>query len=68
MSSLAGFCGCMFVTNSRQINSFLSTSQPSFLHGRFVWASWDVNELQSGEARQRIDNDVAYLRLGVHGL
>lgn len=45
-----------------------ASDQASFLHGRFVWASWDVNELQSGQARQRIDNDAAYLRLGVHGL
>ncbi|KAH0555674.1 hypothetical protein GP486_006382 [Trichoglossum hirsutum] len=40
----------------------------AFLHGRFVWANWDVDELRTGELRERIDNDPDYLKVGVKGL
>ncbi|KAH6960124.1 hypothetical protein DER45DRAFT_627163 [Fusarium avenaceum] len=39
-----------------------------FLHGRFVWAAWDVDELKSGPVRKRLEKDVNFLRIGVHGL
>jgi hypothetical protein len=38
-----------------------------FLHGRFVWAAWDVDELK-GPIRERLEKDVDFLRIGVHGL
>lgn len=47
---------------------WLASPEALFLHGRFVWASWDVDELKSGELRQRIDEDVMFLRVGVHGV
>ncbi|KAH0538853.1 hypothetical protein FGG08_004570 [Glutinoglossum americanum] len=40
----------------------------AFLHGRFVWACWDVDELRTGEIRKRIDADPDYLKIGVKGL
>lgn len=40
----------------------------AFLHGRFVWCEWDVDELASGEIRQKIDEDPWYLKVGVKGL
>jgi len=40
----------------------------AFLHGRFVWASWDVDELRVGEIRKRMDSDSDYLKVGVKGL
>ncbi|KAL6912775.1 hypothetical protein FSST1_010535 [Fusarium sambucinum] len=45
-----------------------STSQAAFLHGRFVWAAWDIDELMSGDVRKRIDNDGDFLTLKLIGL
>ncbi|KAI0205875.1 short-chain dehydrogenase [Astrocystis sublimbata] len=45
-----------------------ASPEASFLHGRFVWASWDVEKLQNGEIRKRIDDDPAYLKIGINGL
>jgi hypothetical protein len=39
-----------------------ATKKAAFLHGRFVWASWDVEELASGELRKEIDEDPYFLR------
>ena len=39
-----------------------------FLHGRFTWAAWDVDDLRSGEVKQHIEKDDKYLRIGVGGL
>ncbi|KAI0104340.1 short-chain dehydrogenase [Nemania sp. FL0031] len=45
-----------------------ASPEAKFLHGRFVWASWDVRKLQGGEIRKRIDEDPAYLKIGINGL
>ncbi|KAI1424338.1 short chain dehydrogenase [Xylaria sp. FL1777] len=45
-----------------------ASPEAKFLHGRFVWASWDVEKLQSGKIRRRIDEDPAYLKIGINGL
>ncbi|KAM0280497.1 hypothetical protein ACHAO9_011171 [Fusarium lateritium] len=45
-----------------------ASPEASFLHGRFVWAAWDVDELKNGSIRERLENDVDFLRIGVHGL
>ncbi|KAH8666168.1 hypothetical protein BGZ61DRAFT_538358 [Ilyonectria robusta] len=45
-----------------------ASKEARFLHGRFVWASWDVDELATGELRKRIDENVDFLRIGVVGL
>jgi hypothetical protein len=42
--------------------------EASFLHGRVVWASWDVEELASGNLRKRIEEDSYFLRVSVVGL
>lgn len=47
---------------------WLASPEAKFLHGRFVWASWDVDELKSGEIRKAIEEDVEFLKIGVHGL
>lgn len=39
-----------------------------FLHGRFTWASWDVDELMEGEIKARLEREVDFLRVGVCGL
>lgn len=47
---------------------WLASPEARFLHGRFIWASWDVDELKTGEVRKKIDEDIAFLKVGVHGL
>lgn len=38
------------------------------MHGRFAWATWDVDELSTGNVRKRIDDDYYFLRCSVDGL
>uniref|UniRef100_A0A093Y346 General stress protein 39 n=1 Tax=Talaromyces marneffei PM1 TaxID=1077442 RepID=A0A093Y346_TALMA len=45
-----------------------ATDEARFLHGRFAWASWDVEELATGELRKRIDEDPYFLRTSISGL
>lgn len=45
-----------------------TTREASFLQGRFVWASWDIDEYSTGETRQRLEDDMEYLKIGVVGL
>jgi hypothetical protein len=45
-----------------------ASDEAAFLHGRFIWARWDVQELASGEIRERLESDEKFLRIGVHGL
>ncbi|RFU33068.1 hypothetical protein B7463_g3263, partial [Scytalidium lignicola] len=45
-----------------------TAKEAAFLHGRFVWASWDVEELSTGKIRKRIDEDPYYLRASIVGL
>ncbi|KAF5985538.1 peroxisomal short-chain alcohol dehydrogenase [Fusarium coicis] len=42
-----------------------ATPEASFLHGRFVWANWDVDELKTGPVRKQIDTDEHFLKVGV---
>ncbi|RSL56402.1 hypothetical protein CEP54_008870 [Fusarium duplospermum] len=45
-----------------------ASPEAQFLHGRFVWSTWDVNDLASGELRSQIDADPWLLKVGVKGL
>ncbi|RSL49003.1 hypothetical protein BHE90_004957 [Fusarium euwallaceae] len=45
-----------------------ASDEAEFLHGRFVWANWDVDELQTGPLRERIENDPSFLKMTVKGL
>ncbi|KAM0464766.1 hypothetical protein ACHAPV_002602 [Trichoderma viride] len=45
-----------------------ASDEAAFLHGRFIWSAWDVEELQSGQLGERIETDEQYLRIGVHGV
>ncbi|RYP32952.1 hypothetical protein DL767_004968 [Monosporascus sp. MG133] len=53
---------------SGQFAVWLASPEAKFLHGRFVWVSWDVDELKSGELRKRINEDELFLKTGVRGL
>ncbi|KAL7940868.1 hypothetical protein V8C42DRAFT_355944 [Trichoderma barbatum] len=45
-----------------------TSNEASFLHGRFAWAAWDVEELATGEKRSLIDKNPNLLKVGVVGL
>ncbi|KAF2813273.1 short chain dehydrogenase [Mytilinidion resinicola] len=42
--------------------------EAAFLHGRFVWAGWDVEQLMKGPIRERIESNPDYLKIGVIGM
>jgi len=44
-----------------------STKEAAYLHGRFVWCHWDVNEFKE-MYEKRLAEDVDFLRVSVHGL
>ncbi|KAH8883171.1 NAD(P)-binding protein [Thozetella sp. PMI_491] len=44
-----------------------ATNEAAYLHGRFAWAAWDVNELENGNVKQRINTDPDFLTLGFIG-
>ncbi|KAI1806613.1 NAD(P)-binding protein [Daldinia bambusicola] len=45
-----------------------ATPEAELIHGRFVWAAWDIDELQSGELGKRLREDRNFLRFGVNGI
>ncbi|PVH94918.1 NAD(P)-binding protein [Periconia macrospinosa] len=47
---------------------WVASKEAAFLHGKTVWAAWDVEELAKGELRKRIDEDKDFLQLSVVGL
>ncbi|KAF2438297.1 NAD(P)-binding protein [Karstenula rhodostoma CBS 690.94] len=44
-----------------------ASEEAAFVHNRFVWASWDVEELARGDVRKLIEQDEDYLRVNVVG-
>jgi hypothetical protein len=45
-----------------------ATSEAAFLHGRFAWSAWDVEEMKSGEVKERIEAEPSFLSLSFVGL
>jgi len=45
-----------------------ASKEAAFLHGRFVWCSWDVEEMATGEFRKSIDEDPYFLKASIVGL
>lgn len=43
-----------------------STKQASFLHGRFVWAEWGVDELEG--MKDWLSSNPGFLRMGLQGV
>ena len=43
-----------------------ATKKAAFLHGRFVWTSWDVDELYA--MRSKIEADKGFLKIGLQGV
>lgn len=44
-----------------------ASKEAAFLHGRFAWSSWDIEELATGELRKRIDEDHEFLKGSIVG-
>lgn len=42
---------------------WLAGSESDFLHGRFLWANWDVNELIA--LKEKVENDASFLTIGL---
>lgn len=67
-------CNCPPISNDRledlpgQFAVWAASEEAKFLHGRFVWAKWDVNELRQGKLREMIDNDPEFLQVNVKGM
>lgn len=59
---------CSLVELAASFAVWATSKEATFLHGRFVWASWDVQELATGEVRERIDNDFYYLKDSIVGI
>ena len=51
-----------------QLAVWAASPEARFLHGRFIWAEWDVEDLASGDVRKKIDEDPWYLKVGIKGL
>jgi hypothetical protein len=45
-----------------------ASKEAAFAHGRILWASWDVEELASGDIRKLMEDDYDYLRISVVGI
>lgn len=45
-----------------------ASKDASFLHGRYVFSSWDVEELADKEITSRLAKDRDYLKISVKGL
>ncbi|KAM6505544.1 hypothetical protein FSOLCH5_013720 [Fusarium solani] len=45
-----------------------ASSEAGFLHGRFVYAAWDLDELRSGEMQKRIKSDPNFLSFRLVGI
>ncbi|KAE9382765.1 hypothetical protein BT96DRAFT_1010065, partial [Gymnopus androsaceus JB14] len=46
-----------------------ASSEASWLHGRFVWAHWDVDELKADrEVSKLLEEEKGYLKVGIQGL
>lgn len=46
-----------------------ASPEASWLHGRFVWAHWDIEELKADrEVVRRLEEEDGYLKVGVEGL
>lgn len=51
-----------------QFAVWCSSEEARFLHGRFVAAWWDVNELGGAEVRERMKSQYHFLRVGLVGV
>lgn len=43
-----------------------ATKKAAFLHGRFVWANWDVDELVA--MKSKFESDKGFLKVGLQGV
>jgi NAD(P)-dependent dehydrogenase (short-subunit alcohol dehydrogenase family) len=62
--------GCSFLTEMLpgSFAVWAASDEAKFLHGRYVEANWDVEELCQGEVRAKVEQDQSFLQIGVNGL
>jgi hypothetical protein len=51
-----------------QFAVWCTSEEARFLHGRFLAAWWDVNELGAEEVRERMKSEYHFLRIGLVGV
>ncbi len=51
-----------------QFTVWAASEEAAFLHGRYVWSEWDVEELRVGPVRDRLEQEPRFLQIGVFGL
>ncbi|KAL7918793.1 hypothetical protein ACQKWADRAFT_330377 [Trichoderma austrokoningii] len=50
-----------------QVAVWAASPEAEFLHGRFIWANWDVDEVKAVLSKQ-ISEDPNFLKVGIEGL
>lgn len=50
-----------------QFAVWLASKEASYLHGRFLWASWDVEELAKSDVPKRVESDHYFLKTALGG-
>ncbi|OAA44454.1 NAD(P)-binding domain protein [Beauveria brongniartii RCEF 3172] len=45
-----------------------ASREAEFLHGRFVWAKGDIDEIKAGDIGKKIGKDSNFLKIGIEGL
>lgn len=51
---------------SGHMGLWLSTPAAAFLHGRYIWANWDADELMA--MKQKVLDDPSFLKVGITGV
>jgi hypothetical protein len=63
------FCSLSLVDLPANFSVWAASPEASWLHGHFVWAHWDVNEMKADpEIQKQLEEDRGYLKIGVQGL
>jgi hypothetical protein len=59
---------CVTVKLPSDFGVWAASPEAAFLHGRFVWAAWDLGEVRSEEVLKRIKADPDFLSLRLVGM
>ncbi|KAE9399474.1 short-chain dehydrogenase/reductase, partial [Gymnopus androsaceus JB14] len=63
------FGSCREMALPADFSVWAASPEASWLHGRFLWAHWDVDELKADpEILRRLEGENGYLKVGVQGL
>lgn len=62
------YASCAAVKLPSDFGVWAASSEAAFLHGRFVYASWDLDEMRSEEVLKRIKADPDFLTFRLVGM